>query len=207
MRSLSLGVNLPSETESNDGVQSEGNRHKARWGSSKDWLNNLTASMYKIDMESIKIVCPTVQFLKENELKLESVPKARKKSESDRSFKRKISIDFNNASNKSEAEDENGKENSSEEDDEESEHDTGKENIIAMNRKISIVEDTAGKLKAPPSPAKKPVSNVLFITNLVRPYTVKQLRELLERTGKISEDGFWTDRIKSKCYVQYETEE
>lgn len=80
-------------------------------------------------------------------------------------------------------------------------------NIIAMNRKISIVDDSVSKLKPPPSPAKNPVSAVLFITNLVRPFTLKQLKELLERTGKIKEDGFWTDRIKSKCYVHYETTE
>jgi apoptotic chromatin condensation inducer in the nucleus len=80
-------------------------------------------------------------------------------------------------------------------------------NIIAFNRKISIVDDTASKLKPPPSPAKNPTSNILYITNLVRPFTLKQLKELLERTGKIQEEGFWTDRIKSKCYVQYETQE
>lgn len=43
---------------------------------------------------------------------------------------------------------------------------------------------------------------VLYITNLVRPFTVNQLRELLLRTGKIVADGFWIDSIKSKCYVQ-----
>lgn len=45
-------------------------------------------------------------------------------------------------------------------------------------------------------------STVLYITNLVRPFTINQLRELLQRTGKIVEDGFWIDSIKSKCYVQ-----
>lgn len=54
--------------------------------------------------------------------------------------------------------------------------------------------------------SSKPVSGegktVLYITNLVRPFTVNQLRELLQRTGKIVEDGFWIDSIKSKCYVQ-----
>ncbi|XP_065203338.1 apoptotic chromatin condensation inducer in the nucleus [Planococcus citri] len=49
--------------------------------------------------------------------------------------------------------------------------------------------------------------SVLYITNLVRPFTVTQLRELLLRTGKIVEDGFWIDSIKSKCYVQFETED
>ncbi|CAD6997211.1 apoptotic chromatin condensation inducer in the nucleus isoform X2 [Ceratitis capitata] len=58
-----------------------------------------------------------------------------------------------------------------------------------------------------PSPKNKKASNVLFITNLVRPFTVLQLKGLLARTGKLVEDGFWIDRIKSKCYVQYETED
>ncbi|XP_011190710.1 apoptotic chromatin condensation inducer in the nucleus isoform X2 [Zeugodacus cucurbitae] len=58
-----------------------------------------------------------------------------------------------------------------------------------------------------PSPRNKKTSNVLFITNLVRPFTVLQLKGLLARTGKLVEDGFWIDRIKSKCYVQYETED
>lgn len=157
--------------------------------------------MYKIDMDSIKIVCPSVQFLKESEVKLESVPKERKKSESEALSKRKVSIERNAST--SEVEEENDKDSS----EEESEPEVVKENIIAMNRKISIVDDTASKLKPPPSPAKNPVSKVLFITNLVRPFTVKQLKELLERTGKIKDDGFWTDRIKSKCYVQYHTVE
>uniref|UniRef100_A0A1A9W021 RRM domain-containing protein n=1 Tax=Glossina brevipalpis TaxID=37001 RepID=A0A1A9W021_9MUSC len=58
-----------------------------------------------------------------------------------------------------------------------------------------------------PSPARNQTSSVLYITNLVRPFTVLQLKGLLARTGKIVEDGFWIDRIKSKCYVEYETED
>lgn len=77
---------------------------------------------------------------------------------------------------------------------------------MAHNRRISIVDvkdENGDENKAPLSPAKNPVSEVLFITNLVRPFTIKQLRELLEKTGTIEKDGFWTDRIKSKCYVRY----
>ncbi|XP_034490916.1 apoptotic chromatin condensation inducer in the nucleus [Drosophila innubila] len=59
-----------------------------------------------------------------------------------------------------------------------------------------------------PSPARNRASHVLYITNLVRPFTVLQLKGLLARTGKIVEDdGFWIDRIKSKCYVAYATED
>lgn len=172
---------------------------RQRWDRS-DWLNKLTSSFHKVDVDSIKIVCPSLEFLNEGEVNLESTPRERKRSESD--HKRKISID-----NKSEDSERPDYEKQTSE---ESSGDPKVEpnpNIIAMNRKISIVEDTASKLRPPPSPAKNPTSDVLFITNLVRPFTVKQLKELLERTGKIQEEGFWTDRIKSKCYVQYESAE
>lgn len=76
---------------------------------------------------------------------------------------------------------------------------------ITTSRKISIVNESEGE--QPPSPAKHNPCNILYITNLVRPFTVLQLKSLLQRTGKISEDGFWIDKIKSKCFVKYETEE
>jgi hypothetical protein len=70
------------------------------------------------------------------------------------------------------------------------------------SRKISIVLDDARTLQNSPSPPRHKVSDVLFISNLVRPFTVNQLKELLARTGSIVEGGFWIDKIKSKCYVQ-----
>lgn len=72
-------------------------------------------------------------------------------------------------------------------------------------RKVSIVPDA--NLGRPPSPAKYNPSCILYITNLVRPFTALQLRGLLARTGKIVDNGFWMDKIKSKCYVKFETEE
>lgn len=50
-------------------------------------------------------------------------------------------------------------------------------------------------------------SCVIRITNLVRPFTVGQLRDLLQRTGKIVANGFWIDTIKSQCIVEYENED
>lgn len=76
---------------------------------------------------------------------------------------------------------------------------------LSTTRKVSIVPDIDEP--RPPSPAKHNPCNILFITNLVRPFTVLQLKGLLQRTGKIVENGFWMDKIKSKCFVQYETEE
>ncbi|XP_037032372.1 apoptotic chromatin condensation inducer in the nucleus-like [Bradysia coprophila] len=78
---------------------------------------------------------------------------------------------------------------------------------MTSNRKISIVSDDTTTVQRPPSPPKFSSSNILFITNLVRPFTVLQLKGLLARTGKIVDDGFWIDKIKSKCYVKYETED
>ena len=51
-----------------------------------------------------------------------------------------------------------------------------------------------------PSPPRHKASSVIHIRNLVRPFTVNQLKELLARTGKITD--FWIDNIKSKCYCQ-----
>jgi hypothetical protein len=71
-----------------------------------------------------------------------------------------------------------------------------------VTRKISIVSDDARTLQNSPSPPRHKTSNILYISNLVRPFTVNQLKELLARTGTIVEGGFWIDKIKSKCYVQ-----
>ncbi|KAM3962700.1 LOW QUALITY PROTEIN: uncharacterized protein ACR2FA_003084 [Aphomia sociella] len=78
---------------------------------------------------------------------------------------------------------------------------------LASNRKISIVKDNDSIIARPPSPPRHKQSCILYITNLVRPFTLQQLKNLLQRTGRIKENGFWIDRIKSKCFVKYETEE
>lgn len=76
------------------------------------------------------------------------------------------------------------------------------------NRKISIVKDGDNDIiTRPPSPPRHKPSCILYISNLVRPFTLPQLKNLLQRTGRIVEDGFWIDRIKSRCFVIYETEE
>lgn len=75
--------------------------------------------------------------------------------------------------------------------------------LASAQRKVSMMP-AEGR---PPSPPKHSPSRILYITNLVRPFTLVQLRGLLARTGKIVENGFWMDKIKSKCYVKFETEE
>ncbi|CAH1099278.1 unnamed protein product [Psylliodes chrysocephalus] len=172
--------------------------HRVRknvWGKS-EFLDKLSSNTYKIDINSIKVVCPTVEFLKESEVNLKEF------------YEEPVHVDSEMGKKMKEEEEKSEEESEKEPSEEEVSSDEQKieanPNIIALNRKISIVEDTAANMKPPPSPAKHPVSEILYITNLVRPFTVKQLRELLERTGKIKEDGFWTDRIKSKCYAVYE---
>ncbi|KAH9640919.1 hypothetical protein HF086_015614 [Spodoptera exigua] len=84
---------------------------------------------------------------------------------------------------------------------------TPKPRDLASNRKISIIKDNDSIIARPPSPPRNKQSCILYITNLVRPFTLPQLKNLLQRTGRIVENGFWIDRIKSKCFVEYETED
>ena len=46
-------------------------------------------------------------------------------------------------------------------------------------------------------------SKFVKISNLVRPFTVNQLMDLLKRTGDIAESGFAINKIKSDCVVEY----
>ncbi|CAN8001768.1 unnamed protein product [Ixodes pacificus] len=58
-----------------------------------------------------------------------------------------------------------------------------------------------------PSPAKNPKTRTLFVRNLVRPFTLNQLKQLLLEFGETVDSEFWIDKIKSKCFVTYTTEE
>lgn len=46
-----------------------------------------------------------------------------------------------------------------------------------------------------------------MIRQLTRPYTVKQLQQLLSTFGTIVEGGFWIDNIKSTCIAKFSTVE
>nr|XP_053623584.1 uncharacterized protein LOC128682748 [Plodia interpunctella] len=91
--------------------------------------------------------------------------------------------------------------------DDENEGGKSRESHLSVNRKISIVKDNDSIITRPPSPPRNRQSCILFITNLVRPFTLPQLKNLLQRTGRIEENGFWIDRIKSKCFVKYVSED
>ena len=78
------------------------------------------------------------------------------------------------------------------------------------DEKISLLPDVSAEdpdfvRERSPSPAKNAPSTILSIRNLVRPFTLRQLREFLSKTGTVVDDGFWIDRIKSHCYVTVKT--
>lgn len=78
-----------------------------------------------------------------------------------------------------------------------------------LKRSPSLKEDQTEETKAERtvSPSKNPESTVLFISGLVRPYTLPQLKKLICANGPIDEEKFWIDKIKSKCYAVYSTVE
>uniref|UniRef100_A0A3Q2QUV4 Apoptotic chromatin condensation inducer 1a n=1 Tax=Fundulus heteroclitus TaxID=8078 RepID=A0A3Q2QUV4_FUNHE len=72
---------------------------------------------------------------------------------------------------------------------------------------VSITIDDPVRTARQPSPPRGQVSSIVHIWNLVRPFTLGQLKELLSRTGTLVEEGFWIDKIKSHCYVTYSSVE
>ncbi|XP_074646742.1 apoptotic chromatin condensation inducer in the nucleus-like [Tubulanus polymorphus] len=58
-----------------------------------------------------------------------------------------------------------------------------------------------------PSPAHHDVTAFVHVMNLVRPFTLNQLKELLGTYGQLVDDGFWIDKIKSHCFATFESEE
>jgi apoptotic chromatin condensation inducer in the nucleus len=57
------------------------------------------------------------------------------------------------------------------------------------------------------SPARQPISKLIHINRLKRPYTVPSLKTLLKTFGNLVEEDFWIDNIKSNCIAKFETEE
>lgn len=74
----------------------------------------------------------------------------------------------------------------------------------APARKVRAVEGPAVVVRKPPTiaPARHATTCVVIIRNLTRPFTLRQLQTLLQRTGRIVKDGFWVDMIKSVCLAQ-----
>nr|AAI16537.1 Acin1a protein [Danio rerio] len=72
---------------------------------------------------------------------------------------------------------------------------------------VSITIDDPVRTAKQPSPPRGKLSNIVHVCNLVRPFTLGQLKELLNRTGTVVEESFWIDKIKSHCYVTYSSAE
>ncbi|XP_075387417.1 apoptotic chromatin condensation inducer in the nucleus isoform X9 [Tenrec ecaudatus] len=72
---------------------------------------------------------------------------------------------------------------------------------------VSITIDDPVRTVQVPSPPRGKISTIVHISNLVRPFTLGQLKELLGRTGTLVEEAFWIDKIKSHCFVTYSTVE
>ncbi|KAJ8372753.1 hypothetical protein AAFF_G00277610 [Aldrovandia affinis] len=68
---------------------------------------------------------------------------------------------------------------------------------------VSVTIDDHVRTTRQPSPPHGTITNIVHISNLVRPFTLGQLKELLNRTGTVVEEGFWIDQIKSHCCVTY----
>ncbi|XP_012534243.1 apoptotic chromatin condensation inducer in the nucleus [Monomorium pharaonis] len=165
---------------------------KRRWGTA---LSTDTAPSFSISTDSLKALVPGAKPLSINEVRLS------KDDDEDRD-RHRSNDKWHNSSDiiNDRAADENLQKNGT------AKKGTGKiDNHIATRRKISIVKEMP-HMKSPSPPASKP-TNILLIKNLVRPFTLNQIKELLSRTGTIVENGFWMDRIKSKCIVEYSNED
>ncbi|XP_055546330.1 apoptotic chromatin condensation inducer in the nucleus [Wyeomyia smithii] len=176
-------------------------QRKRRWLSSK---SDAKTTVITISTDSLKnIISEPVQPVPLSDVKLESSPEPEEivdSTEEPPSDERRKSRD-KQSSKSSEKE-------NIDHDNQDEEPKPKPSDKVMSTRKISIVSDNGSNMTAkPPSPARHHSSNILYITNLVRPFTVLQLKGLLARTGKIVENGFWIDKIKSKCYVKYETED
>lgn len=175
-----------------NGQPGHGIQRKRRWGSRSSKVT--TQKSITISTDVLKEIIPDVKLVEFDEVIEEKKHKSERevKEKVDRPILPKIVIDnTDNVEMKTEHE--------------ENEHSKSKDS--ASNRKISIIKDSDSIIARPPSPPRNKQSCILYITNLVRPFTLPQLKNLLQRTGRIVENGFWIDRIKSKCFVQYETEE
>lgn len=167
---------------------------KRRWGTA---LSTDTAPSFSISTDSLKALVPGARPLSINEVRLS------KDDDEDRDRYR-VSEKWHN-SNEGINDNKSGDENIMQKNGATKKGDPKIDNHIAARRKISIVKEVP-HVKSPSPPATKP-TNILLIKNLVRPFTLNQIKELLSRTGTIVENGFWMDRIKSKCFVEYANED
>ncbi|XP_076182594.1 apoptotic chromatin condensation inducer acinus isoform X1 [Ptiloglossa arizonensis] len=182
--------------ENHDNVEQESKcvPRKRRWGTA---LSTDTAPSFSISTDSLKALVPGARPLSINEVRLS------KDDDEDRDRYRAGEKWYNSSEGMND--NKSGDEILMQKNGAAKKGDGKMDNHIAARRKISIVKETS-HVKSPSPPATKP-TNILLIKNLVRPFTLNQIKELLSRTGTIVENGFWMDRIKSKCFVEYANED
>ncbi|KAF7834249.1 Apoptotic chromatin condensation inducer in the nucleus [Senna tora] len=83
---------------------------------------------------------------------------------------------------------------------------TPKNESIALKRNFSRSDSSASD-DAPRivPPSQRSPTTSLRIDRFLRPFTLKQVQELLGKTGKVN--SFWMDHIKTHCYVTYSSVE
>ncbi|KAK2582524.1 hypothetical protein KPH14_004819 [Odynerus spinipes] len=183
--------NQSKENHNNEENEFKSVPRKRRWGTT---LSTDSAPSFSISTDSLKALVPGAKPLSINEVRLsKDDDDERDQKDSDKW----LGDDINDQKSKDVLAQKNGA----------AKKGDGKvdNHIVAARRKISIVKEPP-HVKSPSPPATKP-TNILLIKNLVRPFTLNQIKELLSRTGTIVENGFWMDRIKSKCFVEYANED
>ncbi|XP_041008063.1 apoptotic chromatin condensation inducer in the nucleus-like [Juglans microcarpa x Juglans regia] len=74
----------------------------------------------------------------------------------------------------------------------------------SFSRSDSTNSDNTPKERVVP-PSQKAPTNSLRIDRFLRPFTLKAVQELLDKTGSVA--SFWMDHIKTHCYVTYSSVE
>jgi len=92
------------------------------------------------------------------------------------------------------------------EDESQKRHTTTQETRQTAAPRILNIKDQPTQFEKREVPSsRKPAGNTLVIRQFVRPFQMKQLRELLEETGTVTE--FWMDAIRTHCFVSYHSVE
>uniref|UniRef100_A0A9J7Y280 Apoptotic chromatin condensation inducer 1b n=1 Tax=Cyprinus carpio carpio TaxID=630221 RepID=A0A9J7Y280_CYPCA len=219
-------ISLSSKTEiaSSEAEPVGGASRKRRWGSS----TAVTAKKPSISIttESLKTLIPDIKPLQEAVVELHpdegrlsgdedsSEPREREEPEEDQGLKIRRTVTQIVPSDGHENGQKEIKE--EEEDDEEiinvvfflsvTPNDSLVRRSISQQKSgVSVTIDDPIRTGRQLSPPRGKTSNIIHVCNLVRPFTLGQLKELLNRTGTLVEEGFWIDKIKSHCYVTYST--
>lgn len=193
--SRKLDREVERQNSTNNENEADGDSQKPQ--KRRRWLTKKVSEpqVLAISTDSLKNLIPDVKLVPLSDVKLDSSPERQSKTDGNEEFESQIKKRIGPVVAK--------------EKERTRERRITDESMTSTNS-VSVkkgLDDENSQTQLPPSPPKNNSSNILYITNLVRPFTVLQLKGLLARTGKIVEDGFWIDKIKSKCFVKFDTEE